>query len=62
MFPDPKAVCRSYTEVFGADAIGKVRPLGGLRDCGDYYNPKPTEQEVEDLLAWLNQNFYKFPQ
>lgn len=24
------------------------------------YNARFTKQEVEDLVAWLNQNFYKF--
>lgn len=27
---------------------------------GGYYNPKLTKQEVADLVAWLNRDFYKF--
>ena len=44
----------------------RIKSLSSLRSevvrWGDYYNPTSTEQEVEDLLAWLNQNFSKFPQ
>jgi len=29
---------------------------------GDYYNPKLSKQDVDDLVAWLNRTFYKFPQ
>jgi mono/diheme cytochrome c family protein len=28
---------------------------------GDYYNPRLSKQDVEDLVAWLNQDFYKLP-
>lgn len=28
---------------------------------GDYYNPRLSKQDVEDLVAWLNRDFYKFP-
>jgi mono/diheme cytochrome c family protein len=27
---------------------------------GDYYNPALTEQEVEDLVAYLVRDFYRF--
>jgi mono/diheme cytochrome c family protein len=27
---------------------------------GGYYNPKLSKQEVADLVAWLNRDFYKF--
>lgn len=27
----------------------------------DHMNPKFTKQEVADIVAWLNANFYKFP-
>lgn len=27
----------------------------------DYYNPKFSKQEMEDLTAYLNRDFYKFP-
>lgn len=28
----------------------------------DHMNPKFEEQEVADIVAWLNASFYKFPQ
>ncbi len=28
----------------------------------DYYNPKFSKLEVADLVAWLNREFYKFPE
>jgi hypothetical protein len=28
----------------------------------DYLNPKMTPQEVEDVVAYLNATYYKFPQ
>lgn len=27
---------------------------------GDYYNPALSEQEIDDVTAYLNANFYKF--
>ncbi len=27
---------------------------------GDYYNPKLTKSEIEDLVAYLNRDFYRF--
>ena len=29
---------------------------------GDYYNPRLSKQDVDDLVAWLNRDFYRFPQ
>ena len=44
---------------------GKVRSIAQLRDFvtrrNDYLNPKMTAQEVEDVVAYLNQTYYKFP-
>jgi mono/diheme cytochrome c family protein len=43
----------------------KVKTLDALKAeterWNDRMNPKFTEQEVEDLVAYLNSNFYKFP-
>ena len=43
----------------------KVTSLSGLRKetarWADYYNPKFTKSEIEDLVAFLNRDFYKFP-
>lgn len=42
----------------------KVKSLAALRKetqkWNDRYNPKFSNQEVEDLVAYLNQDFYKF--
>jgi mono/diheme cytochrome c family protein len=42
----------------------KIKSLKALRKevmrWGDYYNPALTEQEVEDVLVYLNSRFYKF--
>jgi mono/diheme cytochrome c family protein len=42
----------------------KIKSLKALRKevvrWGDYYNPALTEQEAEDVLAYLNTQFYKF--
>ncbi|MEW6688857.1 MAG: hypothetical protein AB1452_07160 [Pseudomonadota bacterium] len=42
----------------------KVASLEALRKevekWGDMYNPRRTEQEIEDLVAWLNRDFYRF--
>ncbi len=44
----------------------KVKTLTALRKeverWNDRMNPKFTAQEVDDLVAWLNRDFYKFPQ
>jgi len=43
----------------------RVTSLKALRQVvqkyGDYYNPRLSKQDVEDLVAWLNRDFYKFP-
>jgi len=45
---------------------GKTQSLSDLRDRvtrrNEYLNPKMTPQEVEDLVAYLNATYYKFPQ
>jgi mono/diheme cytochrome c family protein len=44
----------------------KVKTLVALKKevekWNDRMNPKFTPQEVDDLVAWLNRDFYKFPQ
>ena len=42
------------------DDTARASGSGEARRGGDYYNPAFTRQEVEDLVAWLNRNFYKF--
>jgi mono/diheme cytochrome c family protein len=41
----------------------KINSLPDLRKeverWGDYYNPALSEQEIADLIAYLNVNFYK---
>jgi mono/diheme cytochrome c family protein len=43
----------------------KIKTLAALRKetarWGDYYNPKYTKGEIDDLVAYLNRDFYKFP-
>jgi len=43
----------------------KVKTLSKLQTetakWGDYYNPKFSQQEIDDLVAWLNREFYRFP-
>jgi mono/diheme cytochrome c family protein len=43
----------------------KVKTLSALKKetgkWNDRMNPKFTRQEVEDLVAWLNATFYRFP-
>jgi hypothetical protein len=45
---------------------GKTKSLSDLHDRvtrrNEYLNPKMTPQEVEDLVAYLNATYYKFPQ
>jgi mono/diheme cytochrome c family protein len=60
---------RSCLQCHGTDAYlppkRKVSTLSGLRKetarWADYYNPKFTKAEIEDLVAYLNRDFYKFP-
>lgn len=45
---------------------GRIKSIDGLRDAvnrrNDYLNPKMTPQEVEDVVAYLNATYYRFPQ
>lgn len=45
---------------------GRIKSLAALRDGvtrrNDYLNPKMTPQEIEDVVAYLNATYYKFPQ
>ena len=45
---------------------GRIQSLqalrAGLTRRNDYLNPKMTPQEVEDVVAYLNVTYYKFPQ
>jgi cytochrome c553 len=42
----------------------KIRSLPALRQevarWGDYYNPALSEQDIDDVTAYLNTQFYKF--
>jgi hypothetical protein len=44
---------------------GAIGSLDQLRDAvvrrNDYLDPKLNPQEVEDVVAWLNATYYKFP-
>lgn len=44
----------------------KVKTLSALKkevvNWNDRMNPKFTKQEIEDLIAYLNRDFYKLPQ
>lgn len=44
----------------------QVKTLAALRKetvkWNDRMNPKFTKQEIEDLVAYLNRDFYRFPQ
>ncbi len=45
---------------------GRVKSLAALREGvnrrNDFLNPKMTPQEIEDIVAYLNVTYYKFPQ
>ena len=45
---------------------GRIRSVEALRAAvnrrNDYFSPKLTPQEVEDVVAYLNETYYKFPQ
>jgi mono/diheme cytochrome c family protein len=45
---------------------GRIKSMAALRDGvnrrNDYLNPKMTPQEIEDVIAYLNATYYKFPQ
>lgn len=61
---------RSCLQCHGTEAYvpphRKVQSLDHLRReterWADHYNPKPTSQEIEDLVAYLNRDFYRFAQ
>jgi mono/diheme cytochrome c family protein len=42
----------------------KIKSLPALRQevarWGDYYNPALSEQDIDDVTAYLNMHFYKF--
>jgi mono/diheme cytochrome c family protein len=52
------------TELYVAPRA-KVKTLAALKreteKWNDRMNPKFTRKEIEDLVAWLNATFYKFP-
>lgn len=60
---------RSCLQCHGAEVyvppLRKVQSLAALRRetarWADYYNPRPTKAEIEDLVAYLNRDFYRFP-
>ena len=45
---------------------GRIKSMAALREGvnrrNDYLSPKMTPQEVEDVIAYLNTTYYKFPQ
>ncbi len=45
---------------------GRIQSLVALRDAverrNDFFNPKMTPQEIEDVIAYLNVTYYKFPE
>jgi len=45
---------------------GRAKSLAAVREGvirrNDYLNPKLTPQEIEDVVAYLNVTYYKFPQ
>ena len=43
-----------------AKSLAAVR--AGVMRRNDFLNPKLTPQEVEDVVAYLNVTYYKFPQ
>ena len=45
---------------------GRIRSVDALRAAvnrrNEYFSPKMTPQEIEDVVAYLNETYYKFPQ
>ena len=45
---------------------GRIKSIEALRDAvnrrNDFLNPKMTPQEIEDVVAYLNATYYKFPE
>lgn len=60
---------RSCLQCHGTELYGpprrKVASLAALRKetvrWSDHYNPAFTRAEIDDLVAYLNRDFYKFP-
>jgi len=52
------------TELYVAPRA-KVKNLSALKNetrrWNDRMNPKFKAQEIDDIVAWLNRDFYKFP-
>ena len=52
------------TELYVAPRA-KVKNLSALKNetrrWNDRMNPKFMAQEIDDIVAWLNRDFYKFP-
>ena len=52
------------TELY-SPSRAKVKTLAMLKKeverWNDRMNPKFTRQEIDDIVAWLNRDFYKFP-
>ncbi len=52
------------TELYGPPRA-KVKTLSALKKetlrWNDRMNPKFTAQEIDDIVAWLNRDFYRFP-
>jgi mono/diheme cytochrome c family protein len=44
---------------------GRIRSVDALRAAvnrrNEYFSPKMTPQEIEDVVAYLNETYYKFP-
>jgi hypothetical protein len=38
------------------------RPRRAVVRCGDYYNPALSKRDVDDLVAYLNRDFYRLPE
>ncbi len=53
------------TELYGPPRA-KVKTLAALKKeterWNDRMNPKFSKQEIDDLVAYMNRDFYKFPQ
>jgi mono/diheme cytochrome c family protein len=56
---------RSCLQCHGTEVYvpGKIKSLAALKKetvrWANYYNPKFTGQEIDDLVAYLNRDFYK---
>ena len=59
------AVCLSChgTSIYVSDRR-EIKSLPALRQevarWGDYYDPAFSQQDIDDVTAYLNKNFYKF--